>query len=219
MTKKISTKNLSDDNLISFTGDRQGNIWRNGSHLFGPDVPEHNVATDDRIVTLNNVAELFDKAHLDGRKIADTLKFSGARFLTVYVQGIVPGGYEDCIDVNNKCFNIKIFVPDGLKSNGTLVTTIKGGSNHIHITGPILKGGTTADHGLGNWSDQSREITRNVVLNTPAKDRATTYYQMNAQRPKSTIGVQLKSRFRVRGFWRKAWVCAHGLLKKLGLPL
>lgn len=219
MTKKISTRNLPDDNLISFNGDQQGNIWRNGCHLFGPDVPEHDVATDERIVTLNNVAELFENAHLQGRKIADTLKFSGVRFLTVHVRGVVPGGYEDCIDVNNKCFDIKIFAPDGLKANGKLVTTIKGGSNHIHITGPILKSGTVADHGLGNWSDQSKEVTRNVVLDTPAKDRATTYYQMNAQRPTSTIGVQLKSRFRVRGFWRTTWVFAHGLLKKLKLPV
>jgi hypothetical protein len=32
-----------DDNLISFTGDKAGNIWRNGEHIFGPDLPEHDV--------------------------------------------------------------------------------------------------------------------------------------------------------------------------------
>jgi hypothetical protein len=203
----------TDDNLISFTGDVRGNVWRNGKHIYGPDVPEHDVPPIDRhwiepaIVLPPN------------RKIADTLKFSGVRSLVVEVEGVVPGGYEDCVDVNNECRNLVVRCDGGFISNGKFVFTVKGGSREITIIGPILVGGKRVDAGLGDWSDQSKALTKWVVLQTPRKDgKPTTYYQMNAAKP-GAIETTLKCIFRVPTFLRPLWVWGHGLLKKLGVPV
>lgn len=201
-----------DDNLISFTGDGR-NIWRNLKHLFGPDVPGHDVPRAKRVVYEKDIVLP------PGRRIADTLKFSGVHGLTVIVEGLVPGGYEDCVDVNNGCRDIVVSAPDGYAANGEYVSTVKGGSQQVVIAGPILVHGRVVDHGLGNWSDQSDHRTRDVVLDTPARGGPVTYYRMNADTPRAGLGVELKCKFRVRGTWRRLWVLGHGLLKRIGVPV
>jgi hypothetical protein len=204
-----------DDNLISFTGDKAGNIWRNGEHIFGPDVPEHDVPRSERVVVLDER----DFVVPDGRNIADMLKFSGTRGLTVQSKCIVPGGGEDCVDLNNECWDVIVESP-GYFAKGKYVATIKGGTNFITLRGSILQGGKTCDVGLGNWSDQSKKLTEGITLDTPREDgKPTTYYQMNAAPPIPGPDVRLKSVFTVPAFLRKAWVAVHGFLKKLGLPL
>jgi hypothetical protein len=86
-----------DKNLFSFTGDEKGNIWLNGDILFWD--KDYNGDTREYTLDFRDIDVADD--------IADTLKFSGARDLTVFVQGNVPGGYEDCIDINNHCKNLK----------------------------------------------------------------------------------------------------------------
>jgi hypothetical protein len=204
-----------DDNWISFTGDRAGNVWRNGEHIFGPDVPEHDVPRSERVVVL------YEKDFIvpAGRKIADMLKFSGVRGLTVIVKCVLPGGYEDCADFNNGCWDV-IVRAWGYVANGKYVATIKGRSRNITMRGMILRGGRVADVGLGNWSDQSSGRTEDIVLDLPREDgKPTTYYRMNATTPIPGTGVRLKRCFHVPGELRRIWVNLHGLLKKLGLPV
>jgi hypothetical protein len=209
-----------DDNLISYTGDAEGNVWRNGLHLFCP--PERDAETGGeamRHATERNIT-LPDPA--TGRRIADTLKFSGVRNLTVTVEGMVPGGYEDCVDVNNRCQAVRIHAPDGFYPLGRYLATIKGGSRNIMLTGPVWSHGRVCDVDLGNLSDQSLEVTRAVSLNLAptASGQPVTWRQLNAAEPifLGPIG-HYRRVWRLRGVFR--WIFAHGarLLKRLGLPI
>lgn len=206
-----------DDNLISFTGDQAGNIWRNGVHLFGPDVPAHDVPRNQRVVELSHLAELFDAAETSGRTIADTLKFSGVRGLTVIVRGVVPGGTEDCIDFNNECEDLVIEALEGLQPQGKYAITGKGGSRRVTIIGPILGPAEVVEIDLGNWSDQSRLRTREIVLTTPAAGWAgpVRWRRLNATTPTLQGGRYRRVRGSVPGELRRLFLNIFTLFKKL----
>ena len=162
-----------DKNLFSFTGDENGNIWLNGLILFWDH--DYDGTVREYTLDLNNVSVPDD--------IADTLKFSGVRDFTLTVKGEVPGGYEDCIDVNNVCKNVTVFV-EKLCPRGRYCATIKGGSENIKIVGIMVQHGEATDVSLGEHSDQSMMPTTKVHLGiTPIDGRKVDYWQFNADKP------------------------------------
>jgi hypothetical protein len=208
-----------DDNLVSFTGDERGNVWRNGVHIFGPDVPEHDVPTHQRVVVERDLVDLLEQALDEGRVIADVLKFSGVLDMVVVVEGICPGGREDCVDVNNRSDNLVIHAPAGFRPAGKYVSTIKGGSADISIHGPILEGARVVEHDLGNWSDQSQARTGPVSLSTPsAGGWPVRWRRLNAMTPALGEGRYTQV-LGVRGWFRPIFVKLYALGKRLGLPI
>lgn len=196
-----------DDNLISFTGDGDGNVWRNGLHLFapGPGMREHH----ERDIVLP-----------EGRTIADVLKFSGVQRLRVVVHGELPGGTEDCIDVNNDCREIDVHCLHGMRPAGQYAITIKGGSRGVRVDGAILAPARVVEVDLGNHSDQSPDRTTEVTLGLiPLYPGKVRWRRLNANTP-TLIRPELFSRaFRLRGWFRDLFAWAYALGKRLGLPI
>jgi len=196
-----------DDNFISFTGDAAGNIWRNGALIF---TPAH--SRSQRIWTERQIVVPAD------RQIADVLKFSGVRGLTVLVRGILPGGYEDCIDINNHCADVEVDLEDGALPVGDYFATIKGGSRDIVISGKLWAPAKTVDVDLGNLSDQSDDITRGVTLHLAMMDGSrVTYRQLNASAPTLSWPDDYRRTFRLRGIFRSLFAKGAALLKKLNI--
>jgi hypothetical protein len=159
-----------DKNYISFTGDAEGNIWRNGEILFCP------LKGAQRVWVEETSIDLPDSSY------ADTLKFSGVRNLTVIVRGYVKGGYEDCIDVNNECSNLIIKIEGALYPQGNYAITCKGGSHDIYIEAhSIASNPKVVDLDLGNISDQSTKTTRRITVVLMVG--AVSYRQLNAEEP------------------------------------
>jgi len=94
---------------------------------------------------------------------SDTIKVSNCSYLRIIVRGVLPGGREDCLDINNGSHHIEVYADDWV-SGGLFVATIKGGSHDITVHGRVIRGGSETDVDLGNWSDQSDERTYNVAL-------------------------------------------------------
>lgn len=94
--------------------------------------------------------------------VSDVVKFSNSSYVFVKIAGILPGGIEDCVDVNNGSHHLSVsaelFAP-----RGKYVATVKGGSHHVTLYGKITSGSET-DIDLGNWSDQGKGRTTNVNL-------------------------------------------------------
>lgn len=94
---------------------------------------------------------------------ADTLKLSHAASVDV-VGCHIYGGTEDCIDMNRECRDVKILDCD-LIPGGKYAVTIKGGSRGILLRNVVLHAhGSETDIDIGNWSDQSKELTKGVAL-------------------------------------------------------
>lgn len=93
----------------------------------------------------------------------DILKISRSNNVVIKKCNIF-GGREDCVDMNNYCSNILI---EDVKvhSGGKYCFTIKGGSRDITLKDIVVEGhGKEVDIDIGNWSDQSSELTTNVIL-------------------------------------------------------
>lgn len=152
----------------------------------------------------------------------DVLKITRCSNLTVVVDGPLPGGREDCIDVNNKCENIRIIIAGGLAPKGKHALTIKGKSHGISVHAKLLSHGTEVDVDLGNHSDQSDERTDDVLLDLWAIDNTpVTWRRLNAATPKFLNPREQKYRrtFRIRGFFRSIFAKGYALLKRLGVPI
>ena len=91
---------------------------------------------------------------------SDILKFSNQQNY-VLENAKVAQGKEDSVDINNNCSNIILSGEFGIGGGGTQVMTIKGHSTNINIVG--------TSHGnrieIGNWSDQSYDVSENITLN------------------------------------------------------
>tara|TARA_R110002110_G_scaffold74463_6_gene196997 strand:- start:1774 stop:2391 length:618 start_codon:yes stop_codon:yes gene_type:complete len=201
-----------DKNLYSFTGDEKGNIWLNELILFwGKDWVEGTRRT--------HTLDLRD-VHV-GNDIADTVKLSGALDLNVIIVGIIEGGYEDCIDINNECKRCTVSAPDGCTPRGRYFTTIKGGSEDIMISTWLMAYGDTTDVALGEHSDQSMKATKRVTLDiTVIPGNTVGYWQFNATDPVRVVGSgPYHCEFRMWPWFRKpfAWIVVG--LKKIGLPI
>ncbi len=77
----------------------------------------------------------------------------------------IPGGTEDCVDLNNNSANISV-ISCGVHPNGEYGFTIKGGTHDVKLHDVIFRShGKTVDIDLGNWSDQNtKDKTKRVTL-------------------------------------------------------
>lgn len=131
---------MSDRNLKSFVG------------------PEDNNSTVD-------ISETFDAGQ---GGYSSALKFSvGLRYFFGVFQKVI-GGRDACVDVNNLCQNLSIYVHE-LQPTGQFAITCKGGSKNVTIGGGLTAHGKDCDVMLDDWSDQSHAPTENVVLNITSK--------------------------------------------------
>jgi hypothetical protein len=121
--------------------------------------------------------------------IADTLKFSTQLTDFTGIFPAVTSGREDCIDINNRCRNVSITCAK-LIFCGRMGVTIKGGSGDILIRFLDATGhGRECDIDIGNWSDQSHEPVRSVVLDCRRLDgEATVVRCLNGDRPRHAPG-------------------------------
>jgi len=202
-----------DKNLYSFTGDKHGNIWLNSQILFWDFDYVHGV---QRLYELDLTGLVLPAG------ISDTVKFSGVIDLRVTITGVIPGGDEDCIDVNNECHSLNIYATDGLLPGGRYAITIKGGSEKIKIVSLLLGHGKATDVALGEHSDQSIKVTRDVTLDIVAVTfrGVVDYWQFNANRPLTVLGSGPYHReIKMPGWFRHTFRRVYALLKKLGLPI
>lgn len=85
----------------------------------------------------------------------------------VYTFTAVSQGREAIIDINNEAHDLTINLgkagaPD---QSGQYALKIKGGAHNIAVTGEVLSAQTSyANITLGEWSDQSQNVTRNISL-------------------------------------------------------
>lgn len=143
---------MSDRNQISINCDEAGNVFVNGDLMLAHDLPRL-----ERVLFLDDIWP-------NDSGISDSLKFSGARNVTVIVNRIV-GGLEDCIDINNRCQDIEVRA-GLLDVRGRYACTIKGESRDIRINvGKLLGHGSETDFDLGNRSEQASGRTRGVSIN------------------------------------------------------
>lgn len=153
---------------------------------------------------------------IDGTGYAEGLKItSQARNITVYANKII-GGYEDCVDVNNRCQNITViagsFVP-----RGTYLATIKGGSRNIKLKGLVKKSADVVEVDGGNHSEQSREVTSDISLDLNFEDgRPIRIRSLNAK-GWHLYGGPYKCVFRLWGPFRAIFAYMYYLLKNLHL--
>ena len=121
---------------------------------------------------------------------SDTIKVSACSYMRVVVKGNLRGGTEDCLDVNNKSNHIEV-IADYLSSGGKFIATIKGESSFVWLVGTILVNGTEVDIDLGNWSDQAKGKTTNVVLRVE-DPTGLTIRVINATMPAIFSGSQFR---------------------------
>jgi hypothetical protein len=99
---------------------------------------------------------------------SDTLKItSGCKDFTVLAE-CIWGGKEDCVDINNQASIITVHC-DNWHPQGKYLATIKGGSRCINLHGNVISHGSEVDVDIGNWSDQSNEPTKEVILGLYSK--------------------------------------------------
>jgi hypothetical protein len=98
-----------------------------------------------------------------GERYSDTLKFSNCTEATVGFC-VIHGSDEDVIDINNYCNEITIHGCD-FYVKGKFGLTIKGGSKNVTVSRcNFIGSGKETDIDIGNWSDQSSELTTGIVL-------------------------------------------------------
>ena len=123
---------------------------------------------------------------------SDILKLSKAT--NIVVKGCtIHGGKEDCIDMNRYCENILV-EDTKVISNGNYCFTIKGGTKNVTLRNVVIeKHGKWYDIDLGNWSDQSNELTTGIVLDnvTSADGKPVSVRVLWAEEP-TVIGGNVK---------------------------
>lgn len=154
-----------------------------------------------------------------GSEISDTLKCSSRLRDFTGRFGVVYGGKEDCIDINNRCERIYIeaqrWVPQG-----KYLATLKGGSRSIAISGEVEGHGSEVDIDIGNISDQSDNPTKDITLNLRhvAGDPITVRV-INGERPKflNADVQQYKVVLQVPSFFGQLFAKVVHQLRKLKL--
>jgi len=136
--------------------------------------------------------------HSDALKVTD----SSDGFIKV---GHVIGGREDCVDVNNHCSDLVIeavlWEPRGL-----YLATIKGASKRITLRGPVVGHGKVVDVDLGNVSDQSDDLTRDIRLDlTNLNGEPITVRVLGSDRP-TLLNSHLQEYKIVFELPRSSWV-------------
>lgn len=100
---------------------------------------------------------------------SDTLKFSKVEYAKAQ-SCVIWGCKEDCIDMNRYCNNI-IVEDCVLIPSGKFGVTIKGGTRNVVLRDVTFHGhGKEVDIDIGNWSDQSAEMTTGITLSNVKSD-------------------------------------------------
>ena len=74
----------------------------------------------------------------------------------------IYGGQEDCLDANNKATGCTVHA--NWHPQGKYLATIKGGCHGIGLFGDVYAHGSEVDVDIGNWSDQSENVTTGTIL-------------------------------------------------------
>lgn len=158
-----------------------------------------------------------DKAIFPGPEISDTLKFTGRlRDFTGHF-GLVEGGQEDCVDVNNHCRGLRVSA-ELWRPRGKYLATIKGGSKFITLAGNVDGHGSEVDVDIGNLSDQSDDPTGPVYLDLKhVRGEPITVRIINGARPIVLNPGQQKYTvtLRVPPFWGSVFAKVMHQLKKV----
>lgn len=151
---------------------------------------------------------------IDGRGFAEGLKItSQAQDITVFANKII-GGYEDCVDINNRCKNITV-VANEWEPRGKYLATDKGGSENVKLKGKLLAHGTEVDVDGGNYSDQSHKTTEGISLELQAWDGSPVTYRSLDAKSWHLAGGPYICIFRLWGPFRKVFTYGYALLKFL----
>ncbi len=118
---------------------------------------------------------------------SDTVHFSGCEHQQ-FLEFIVFGGKEDCLDFNNHCEGLLVKNMT-LDSGGMYCITLKGGScDNAFEDILVMSHGDKVDIEIGNWSDQSIGLSkRNEFGNVQSRDgKPVTYAYRLGCKPKFT---------------------------------
>ena len=118
---------------------------------------------------------------------SDTVKItSGCTGLILNAEAIY-GGKEDCADTNNKATHCTVNTQ--WHPQGKYLATIKGGCHAIGLFGDVYAHGKETDVDLGNWSDQSQDVTTGTILGLWSKTgRPIRIRVLNATKPTLMAG-------------------------------
>ena len=120
----------------------------------------YSIADQDTVIVENTT---FPEPGIDASEYSDIFKLSHSKNVQVR-NCVIYGGKEDCVDMNRECENI-LFENVTVHSGGKYCFTIKGGTKNVTLKNVIVDGhGTEMDIDLGNWSDQSSNLTTNIIL-------------------------------------------------------
>lgn len=100
---------------------------------------------------------------------SDTLKFSGGSYDGHVFASRLVGGREDVVDMNGGIHDVRV-TASMFEPRGKFVATIKGGCKRCALSGLVRGHGTEVDVDLGNWSDQSSEVTEDIELELVSHD-------------------------------------------------
>jgi len=151
----------------------------------------------------------------DGAKnYADILKFSNQQGFTL-MGCQVDQGREDSVDMNRFCREITLDGHFGLGGGGDQVITIKGGCDTIWVTGVAY--GNRIE--IGNWSDQTYDKSRNIVLNLSAANEQPIKVSVGRAENVSCQGDCKKDMFgslTITVYWWLKWIVRKILGIKVG---
>lgn len=120
----------------------------------------YSIADQDGVVIENKT---FPEPGIDTNEYSDIFKLSHASNITVK-NCTIYGGREDCVDMNRECKDV-VFENITVHSGGKYCFTVKGGTKNVTLKNVVIDGhGSEVDIDLGNWSDQSSELTTNIIL-------------------------------------------------------
>jgi hypothetical protein len=100
-------------------------------------------------------------------EFSDIFKVSQNRAPVLVENAVISQGHEDAIDINNRCNDVTLLnATIGVTGKGDQAITIKGGSRKIRISGVLhSRSKSKVDVDIGNWSDQSYNLSEDIELN------------------------------------------------------
>lgn len=152
---------------------------------------------------------------LDGAKnYSDILKFSDQQGFTL-IGCQVDQGKEDSVDINNFCREITLDGKFGIGGGGNQVITIKGGCDTVWVTGTSY--GNRIE--IGNWSDQTYNKSKNIVLNIASANGQPIKVYIGRAENVSCQGNCKKDTFgslKITAYWWFKWIIRRILGIKVG---
>jgi hypothetical protein len=124
------------------------------------------IAPDDNGKTV----DLGDIALPEGTNWASAIKISGGVIGLKVTAGSVQGGHDAVTDINNRASAIVVEIDTAIPT-GQFVATIKGGAHDVNFkVKNIYSHGKVTDIMVDDWSDQSHDATKAILLNVKMAD-------------------------------------------------